>query len=448
MSATYDVLRAFPHALGVEKAVLSILLQYPEMLNEASALTSEHFYMPGHRVIFELIHELAAAGKPIELVSFIQALIDGGKLERVGGPSALADVHNYQPSTGSFQTHIGILTGKLARRMTIAAANEMERVAYEGDDAAEILEATSAPISAIHDILTATRPARSTKAVLSACIDRFQLLCTGHADPMGIETSLLEINRRFRGLHPKQTVVISAYPAGGKTTLAGQLAGDAAMEGHNTLFCSLETPAEVLMNRMLAYVARRPLAAITDPLGYAKEHFGADGPPKDLLRAIEAACFKIKSAPFFIEDLAGVNVHQVAACIRRAHRKCPLKIVVVDFIQRLTATPDMRRETREQQLSHAANHLADIAKELGFCLLLLSQLNKDGAAKGAEAINEAADLHLQIVQDRGGTAPTFAHVGIAVTKDRHNGNDGDLLPIVLDGPMIRFIPKPFNSNKP
>lgn len=443
MSADPDILRAYPHAVGPEKAVLSILLQYPEMLVDAPALTAEHFYLPGHRIIFGLIHELSAAGKPIELVSFIQALLDRGKLDSVGGPSALSDVYSYQPSTGSFQTHLGILTEKLARRMTIAAANEMERVAYEGDDAAEILDATSAPISAIHDTLTATRPARSTKAVLTACIDRFQLLCTGHADPMGIETSLFEINRRFRGLHGKQTIVISGYPGAGKTTLAAQLAIDSALAGHNTLICSLEMPEETMMNRLLAYVARRPGDAITDPMRYAREVLGADGPTKDLLRAIQSAALKIAGCPLAIEDLIGASAYQISSCIRRAHRNKPLAVVVVDFAQRIRAVPEMRRESREQQLSHASNHLADLSKELGFCLLLPSQLNKEGAAKHAEAINEDADLHLSILQDRSGQAPTFAHQGIAVVKDRHAGQDGTLLPIVLDGPMLRFIPKPF-----
>ncbi|NQX02954.1 AAA family ATPase [bacterium] len=443
MSAEPDIRRAYPHAVGPEKAVLSILLQYPEKFHDAPALTAEHFYLPGHRIIFGLIQELTAAGKPVELVSFFQVLLDRGKLDSVGGPSALTDIHNYQPATGSFQTHLDILTEKLARRMTIAAANEMERVAYESDDSAEILEVTSAPISAIHDTLTATRPARSTGAVLKGCIERFQILCTGHADPMGIETSLSEINRRFRGLHGKQTVVISGYPGSGKTTLAGQLAIDAALAGHNTLICSLEMPGETMMNRLLAYVARLPGDFIMDPLKYAREVLKAAGPTKGMLIAIKSAVMKIDGCPLAIEDLIGANVFQISSCIRRAHRQNPVAVAVVDFVQRIRSVPEMRRESREQQLAHASNHLADLSKELGFCLLLPSQLNKDGAAKHAEAINEDADLHLQIVQDRSGPAPTFAHQGIAVVKDRHAGQDGILLPIVLDRPMLRFVPKPF-----
>ena len=302
---------------------------------------------------------------------------------------------------------------------------------------------TSAPISAIHDALTSTRPARSTRAVLNGCLARFQELCTGRESPMGIEVSLAEINHRFRGLHPKQTIVISAYPAGGKTTLAGQLAIDSAINGHNTLIVSPDMPDESLMARMLAYVARRPGDAIMDPLRYAREVLRMDTLPKHTLEAISAAAKSIAAAPFAIEDMIGANVYQIASCIRRAHRKNPLKLVVVDFAQRIAAVPEMRRESREQRQAHASNYLADLTKELGFCLLLPSQLNKDGAAKHAEAINEDADLHLQIVQDRSGPNPTFKHQGIAVVKDRHHGQDGALLPIILDGPMVRFIAKPF-----
>ena len=447
MSEPQDTVAAFPHAIMPEKAVVSVLLQYPEMLDEVPNLTPEHFHLPATRIVFTLIQELAAAGKPVEIVSFKTLLHERGELERIGGGSALTDLQTYQPTPIYLQTHMGMLNDRLARRMTIAAAAEMHRAAYESEDSQEIIVATSAPISAIHDTLTATRPARSTKNVLQASLAHFQELCTGRASPMGIETSLAEINRRFRGLHAKQTVVISGYPGGGKTTLAGQLAIDAALDGHNTLVCSVELPAEKFMERLLAYVARLPGDAVTDPLRYAKEVLGKDTLPQYDLDAIKSAALKIAAAPFAIEDLIGATVYQIASCIRRAHRKCPLKVVVVDFVQRVRSAPEMRRESKEQQVAHTSNYLADLAKELGFCLLLPSQLNKTGEAKHAEAINEDADLHLQIIQDRhphkDGTPATMDHIGIAVMKDRHHGQDGALLPIVLDGPNVKFIPKPF-----
>jgi replicative DNA helicase len=203
------------------------------------------------------------------------------------------------------------------------------------------------------------------------------------------------------------------------------------------------------MERLLAYVARRPGDAVTDPVRYARDVFEKDALPKYDVDAINAAGLRIAATPFAIEDLIGATVYQIASCIRRAHRKLPLKVVVADFIQRIRPAPEMRRESKEQQISHTSNYLADLAKELGFCLLLPSQLNKTGEAKHAETINEDADLHLQIIQDRlphkDGTPATMDHIGIAVMKDRHHGQDGALLPIVLDGPNVRFIPKPFEK---
>lgn len=443
MNTSPDTVVALPHAPGVEKAVLSVILQAPEKLDDAPDLTGDHFHHPGHRELFSQISERITTGQPVELVSLIQSLLDRGLLDRIGGPAALTDIYTYQPSPGHFRHHIGMLTTMKARRMAIAAGNEIIRTAYESDQPEDILEVTSSPITAIHDTITGTKPGLSTKAVVMSCISRFQELCEGKIQPMGIVTSLPEINCRFRGLHPRQTVIISGYPGGGKTTLAAQLAADAFLDGHNSLLVSLEMPASTMMDRLLAYTGRLPGEAITDPLKYCREKFDGKGVTNHLMQTISKAAMRITASPLVIEDLTGASVHQIAACIRRAHRKSPLKVVVVDFVQRIRPIPDMRRESREQQLSHASNHLADLSKELGFCLLLPSQLNKEGAAKHAEAINEDADLHLQIVQDRSGPTPTFKHIGLAVVKDRHHGQDGNLLPIVLDGPMMRFIPKPY-----
>ena len=446
MNAPQDTVAALPHAVGPEKSVVSTLLRDPRFMDEVPGLTPDHFHLPAHRIVFEIIQELTTSGKPIELVSFTQTLLDRGLLDQIGGPSKLADLYTYSCTEIHLQEHVGILTEKLARRRMVTAAEEMKRVAFEEPEAQELIEATSAPITAIHDLLTGTAPARDVKNVINGCLERFNELCTGRTSPMGIVTSLDEINRRFRGLHSKHTIVISGYPGGGKTTLAGQLLIDAAIEGHNSLVVSLEMPAEAFMDRLLAYVARRPGGAITDPLRYAREAHSKEALPRGDLLAIQSAALRIAKAPLTIEDMAGANVYQIASSIRRAHRKSPLEVVAVDFAQRIRPAPEMRRESREQQLSHASNHLADLSKELGFCLLLPSQLNKEGAAKHAEAINEDADLHLQIIQDRlphkDGKPATMDHVGIAVMKDRHCGQDGELLHIVLDGPSVRFIPKP------
>ncbi len=440
MSAPADI----PHAVGFEKSVLSTLLKNFARIDEAPDLSPEHFHLPGHRKLFTFLQEDARNGIEPELVSLVQRLHDAGQLDAVGGPAAVTDVFTYAPNGAHFARHLEGLRDKLARRQALAVAGEIERLAFEAESAQEIIEATSGPITVIHDTLAASRPAPTTRSVLANCMQRFEGLARGEVSPMGIETSLPIFDSMFRGLHPKQVVVISAYPSDGKTTLARQLALDAALEEAGTLICSLEMPAEAMMNGAIAYVARLAGDAITDPIRYAKDHFQANRLSKEVLERIGNAARKIAGLPLAIEDMTGANVYQLAAAIRRHHRRHPLKVVAVDFAQRIRPVPELRRESREQQLAHASNHLADLCKELGFTLLLPSQLNKEGAAKHAEAINEDADLHLRIKTEMKDGGAEREHLGLAVIKDRHHGHNGTLLPIVLDPPMLRFIPKPYD----
>ena len=443
MSAKSENLPELPNAVMAEKCVLSMLIQDQALFDEGTPLTLDHFYYPGHRRIFELLREEHQKGLAFELVCFVQMLEDRHELAAIGGPAVMTELYTYEPAgnLAKFKRMHAVLRTHMARRMSLTIAEDIKQAALTECDPEALLATTSEPITRLHDLLTDTKPARDTKALLHDWAERFKALCLGETQPMGLSTSLAEINRRFLGLEAKRTIVISGYPGGGKSALIGQLAMDAALGGHHTLICSLEMPAEQMMNRNIAYVAGVPAALLADPREYSREHYGFDTPPKHVLRKIKEAVAGVVASPYGIEDLTGANVHQIAACIRRAHRRKPLEVVGVDFLQRIRPLPEMRRESQEQQYAHASHLLTDLCKELGFTLLLGSQLNKDGAAKYAEAINEDADLHLQIVQDRSGKDSTHKHLGIVVAKDRHHGNDGAFMEIVLDKPMLRFKPK-------
>jgi len=427
-----------PHAIGAEKSVLSSLLQDISRLDHAPALTGEHFHFPSHRTLFGVLRGRHLAGQPVELVALIQHLHDQRLLDEIGGPSAVYDLFTYAPHAGHFTHHLALLTDKLARRQGIRLAGKLVELAHEAESAHELIAATGESVTTLHDLIAGTRPPTDVAAHLSTWLDEFQARCEGRTPAMGIATSLPELNERFRGLHPRHTLVISGYPGGGKSLLCGQLAADAALAGHPALICSLEMSAPEILQRLIAYTAGLPGQATADPLGHARACH-ATTLTKDTLRRISHGLQSIRAAPLHIEDLVGQDVHQVCACIRRRHRVQPLSVVVVDFIQRLRAAPETRRDTREQQLSHAANTLADLAKELGFTLLLASQRNKDGGTKHAEAIDEAADLHLKIQQDRNGQTASLKHLGLFIAKDRHHGQAGQTLPILLDGPMVRFV---------
>jgi replicative DNA helicase len=431
-----DVTRPLPHSVGAEKSVLSIFLQDPATINEAENLTPEHFYLVPHRELFETLRHRATTGQLIELTTLVQALLDNGKLARIGGPSALTDLYTYAAATGNLQHYCAMLAEKLSRRMAVSAAEELHRVAYEAEDANELLDATGAPITAIHDTLLSLRPPEDMKIVLDRVLDDLRDKIEGKKSPMGIKTEIPVIDRKFLGLHAGRTTIVSGYPSGGKSILAGQLCAAAFLDGHRTLFVSLEMPKHELVQRLICYIAGIKGKAMSNPREYAAETSNGHVHTidKGTLQKIALATTRIKAAPFDIEHLLGANELVISAVIRKHHRKGQLKVVVVDYAQRIRASAEVKSQSREQQLSHASKVLADLAKELGFSLILLSQLNKEGAAKHAEALNEDCDLHLQIIQEK----ETKKHLGIAVPKDRHSGQMGALLPVTLNEEFIRF----------
>ncbi len=122
---------ALPHALGQEKSILSTLLQHPQKLAESHGITRETFYLEAHQIIFDTMRELAASEKEIELVSFVQHLIDKGQLENVGNPAAITELYSYAPTPAFFAQHCQELHEKHAERLLykagLAAQNRDEQ---------------------------------------------------------------------------------------------------------------------------------------------------------------------------------------------------------------------------------------------------------------------------------------------------------------------------------
>ena len=429
-------LNQYPHSPIAEKAVLAGILNNPDMLADAHMLEDGHFHLPGPRIVYQTMFLHVGSAKPLDIRLLIQTMLDNGTLTSAGGPSILAEIQSYAVDVFSWSHHLETLIDRKARRMAIKAANDIIEAAYQTDSPSELIEATSAPITAVHDTLLATKPSESKRAVMDAVLGQLHAMLEGKKSPMGIETKLPIIDKKFLGLHPHRTTIISGYPSGGKSVLAGQLCAEAFKQEHNTLFVSLEMGKAQLMQRMIAYVGGLPGKAITNPKEYASELtgiFNSKMTNADMLK-IQNASMTIMQAPFEIEHMLGATEHTIAVIIRKHHRKKALNLVVVDFAQRIRPSKELKAQNREQQLSMASKVLADLAQELGFHMILCSQLNKEGAAKHAEALNEDCDLHLQILQHK----ETKEHMGIGVPKDRHNGQCGTMLPIMLNEQHIRF----------
>lgn len=440
-----------PYAQGPEKSVLSSIFKSPEMLDEAGHLTVDHFYVPAHRAIFEAVASMIDRQEEPELVTFIQRMDDAGKLDQCGGPAGISEIYTYAPNHQHFKAHLRILTEKLALRRSIMLCRDVEAAVGEGQTPEEVAELAANRSTTLSETLLEAREIKDTKSLLRAAARRWEDLATGKEDASGMNTSLPGINARFRGLKPGRITVISGLPSQGKSLLGGQLLLDCVEEGHKGLFLTWEMSEDELMDRFIAYLSRLPGDAITDPRKYAREIEGSTTGQITVQAKTRIANAYRKAAelPLFVQAMHGQSITSAISAIRREHRKAPLKVVAMDFVQRIPCARGMEKQSYERQLTDIADRFQNLAQELGFHGILLSQLNKEGGAKHAEAINESCSLHLKIVEKyqmgQDGTPvvdqdnkPVIVLNGLAVVKDRFHGQTGEFLDIILDRQVQRF----------
>jgi len=203
---------------------------------------------------------------------------------------------------------------------------------------------------------------------------------------------------------------------------------------------SKELPAKKAVERTLPVASGLPALAIKEPFEYAAQEGKTQLCKKDLQK-LKKGVQRITNLPIQYEDPTGAHISQIVAIIRRHHRRNKIKVVVVDYLQLVNGDFRLSKEQQMSQISHA---LQGLAKELDICMILLSQQNKEGGTKHAESITEDADLFISIAQDRAKTIgndpnPNFGkYLGLACRKDRHNGNGGSILPVILNKDLLKF----------
>jgi replicative DNA helicase len=439
MSATDDVIRAFPHALGPEKSLLSSMLQDPqEYIPRAldEKLTESYFYLPSHSILFGFLIELFECGMEIELVSLVQRLLDRGLLDRVGGPSSLTDLYTYAPSPGHFHHHLQHVKDKYVLRQIINLGTTTTAAAYDApDEAMTLLADVERQVASIADIATGAKPPLSLRSIIEESLDRFTRRARGQEETHGISTISL-LDQHLRGAHPGRMWVIGAYPEGGKSVMASQIVLDAVLEGHPCLFLSLEMAERDLMDRMIVQASRIDAKAFTEPKSYAREN-GGEEISTGLMRAIQRVIPRLIAAPLRLQRPANRNLSTILTAIRRAHREMAIKIAVLDYVQLVKGA---KADTKEAEVSEVSHALQEIAGDLGITMIVLSQLNADGDTKHGRVIEEDADAVINIIQDRNKDSATYKqHRHVLIAKDRHYGTGGERVRLILDRARIRFV---------
>lgn len=362
---TSEPLKAPPQSLEAERSVLGALMQdYNALMMAMDMMTADDFYQPQHVVIFNAMRSLYQQPRAVDLVTMDDELSRSGMLAGVGGTGYLVDLIQAVPTTVNVRHYIDIVLEKSTLRKLISAANAISGNCYSQE--MELDPILRHAEKAIFDIVmkrTGGDQLEPITDIMPRAYAHLESLEKNRGQIMGVPTGFSKLDRLLTGLHGGELVLVGARPSMGKTSFAINIAVNAAHKGKSVAIFSLEMPREQIAMRILCSDAR---------VNMQRARSGSLR-PDDWTRLVKALA-PISQMRLFIDDTSSISPAQLRSRCRRLMMDKGLDLVVVDYLQLMSA--DGKTENRQLEVSEISRRLKGIALELKVPVLACAQLSR------------------------------------------------------------------------
>jgi replicative DNA helicase len=430
-----------PQAPELEQAVLGALMLERNAVNEAiDILQPESFYVEAHRRIFTAIQDLFRNDQPIDILTVTEELKKRSELDLVGGPFYISQLTNKVASSANVQYHARIISQKHILRELIRVGAEMMRDAY--DDSADVFDLLDKTEQDLYAITSGNlkRNYEPMSELIQGAITQIENAKTKTGGVSGIPTGFVQLDKLTAGWQRSDMVIVAARPAMGKTAFVLSMARNIAIEHkHAVAVFSLEMSSTQLVTRLIS----------------SESGINAEKLKKGDLTDAEFAILhqqisRLTNAPIFIDDTPGLNIFELRAKARRLKSQHNVDLIIIDYLQLMTAGGDTKGGNREQEISSISRSIKSIAKELDIPIIALSQLSRAVETRGGDkrpqlsdlresgAIEQDADIvcflyrpeYYKIYEDERGST---LGVGEVIVAKHRNG--------AVDSVRLRFIPE-------
>lgn len=387
--------RVPPCDLGAEAAVLSWVLTEPvKVLGDIDFLKPHHFYSEANRQVYAAACWLKLHGKTdlVDVISIAEHLKTTKRLGQVGGMEYINGLLvTGHKANNSYVGHAQIVYERWRLREAILAA---QRIAVQGFDDVVVEDVQAFIDRAVQPFIALSRDAPasvldSAGKLVTAQVT--QMVESSRMDPEkakgklpGLPTGLRDFDRRTGGMALSAQTLFAAQQGHGKSTFGLQVAI------HNAGFRSLDEPLsedrvgvifftgemtkEEQADRMTGYTAKieakRVMAARKLPTLTAQEW-----------QRVMLAKAITKDLPFWVSAPVSLSLSHISTTTRQAIERGmrmgerPIRLVVVDYIQRMELPAGTDRKRSDEQHSKNAEGLTELAKATGCAFLVLAQLN-------------------------------------------------------------------------
>ena len=372
LSIVKDKFKELPNNIEAEQSVIGSILVTNEIFDEISTIISNvNFYDPMHQKIYNAMESLIYKGmlaNPITLKSYFEDEKDDLNI-----PEYLVKITKFSTSVRQAIEYSKIIYDMFVRRELIKISEQTIDSAKINDldtNGQNIIESSEKLLFDLAEKGSFSSSLIKFDDAMKQTIEMASAAYKNEGGIVGVPTGLRDLDNKLGGLHQSDLIIIAGRPSMGKTSLATNIAFNAAKhiqdngKKSSVAFFSLEMSSEQLSTRILSEQARISSNDIRQ--GRISD---------DQFDKFLETSKNIAELPLFIDETPAISIAAMSNRARRIKRLHGLDMIVVDYIQLMKGT-SFNKDGRVQEISQITQGLKAIAKELGVPVVALSQLSR------------------------------------------------------------------------
>ena len=428
-----------------EEAVIGAVMLDPACIAQIGFLRPEDFYFPKHGVVWSAMQQLALRHEPIDTVTVCAELRAMQRLNTVGG---VQDVSRYQDLAVT-SAHVERYARMVAE---LAVARRIEFAHFAGlakarDPSVRVPDLAAFSIAAV---TSASQRNHELKPVemRDVAIEAYESIeHTNDPEQVGgIPTGLHELDDLIGAFYPQKFYIVAGRPAMGKSSFGVLAARACSAVGKRALFFSIEMPRTELFMRVACELAMLD----------SKKTRRRGAMSQDEFDVLTEGMNKASKLLVHIDDdprVTALTIRERAMRFMAEHpadKDAPLGMIVVDYLQKLKAPRDGRRDRgRENEVREATEELHAIGKELNVPMVALAQLNRDledrkdkrpelQDIRESGSIEQEADVVMFLYRDEYYDKQSLDRGIVEINVAKQRGGDTDVVPMAFDKVHTRF----------
>ena len=209
-----------PQNIEAEESVLGAMLVAEPALTrviDEVKLNAADFYLDRHRAIFECVHDLYAASKPVDELSVSEALTQRNAIDQAGGKHYVSELAAKVPAAGNAKHYAEIVQQNSLLRRLLGAGQEIQ--GWVNDRDGEPRELSERAEKLLFDVAHKEQASdfRLLSEILHDEVDRLEKLSTGEIEMTGTPSGFRDIDAITGGFQPGNLIIVAARPAMGKS---------------------------------------------------------------------------------------------------------------------------------------------------------------------------------------------------------------------------------------